>query len=125
MAVEQVAERLEPARQPLAAASSGREDRVHDGTEVLRQLSDQCPDQHVAAQSLPPERRPRTARQLGHPLEGQSGPAPLAEHLDSGPAKLRIDLHRYCSVHATLVLHKRSSSATLAPRRAAREAWTW
>jgi hypothetical protein len=91
VAVEQLAERDEPALEPVAARPTGRQDREQRLAEVGRELPDERGDKHVARQALPPERRPRPARGFGHSLERQPVPAPLAQHGDRRAVQLGVE----------------------------------
>ena len=85
VAVEQLAQRLEPA---LRTGRGPMPRTVRTGyivdAEVVGELAEERLDERLPAEPLAPERRARPARGLGDALERQAVPAVLAQHLDRG-----------------------------------------
>ena len=91
VAVEELAQRLEPSHDAFPARAARCENRIHRRPEVLGELTDERPDQNVSSQPLTPQRRARPACPLGDTLERQSVEAALAQDLDRCQAEFLAD----------------------------------
>ncbi len=107
MPVDELAQGIETALEPLAAGSVGRQHWVHRGPKVGSELAGERCDQDIARQPLPPKRRSGAAGCLRDPFQSQAVPATLAKNADRRVAELVID-----DGHGHVAHRSRSLSAT-------------
>src|SRR4051794_12131448 len=117
VALDDLAQRLEPAGEPIAARASDGQNGVHRRAEVVGEGAEEGLDERLAAEPLAPERRSRPARGLRNALERQSVPPVLTKHLDGGAANALVQLDRHCFRHATQLLHRSNASVAVASRK--------
>ena len=94
VALDDLAERLEPAGEPVAARAPDGQNGVHRRAEVVGERAEEGVDERLPAEPLAPERRARPARGLGDALERQAVPAVLAQDLDRGLPNALVQLDR-------------------------------